>query len=150
MIIQPKLEIQRGVEWTSQVVLVVKNPPANAGDIRDCGFDPCFGKIPGRRAWQPTPVLLPGESHGQRSLAAVHSVTELDMTEVTVHACTQGPEARTVNRHKPQGREKLQRRFRGWMPHGNAEPVFLSLWVLSFCFSNKPKIYIFYVKLINF
>ena len=33
------------------------------------GFDPWVGKIPWRRAWQPTPVFLPGESHGQRSLA---------------------------------------------------------------------------------
>ena len=33
-----------------------------------CGFDPWVGKIPWRRAWQPTPVFLPGESHGQRSL----------------------------------------------------------------------------------
>ena len=32
-------------------------------------FDPCVGKIPWRRNWQPTPVFLPGESHGQRSLA---------------------------------------------------------------------------------
>ena len=32
------------------------------------GFDPGIGKIPWRRAWQPTPVFLPGESHGQRSL----------------------------------------------------------------------------------
>ena len=31
------------------------------------GFDPWVGKIPWRRAWQPTPVFLPGESHGQRS-----------------------------------------------------------------------------------
>ena len=31
-------------------------------------FDPWVGKIPWRRAWQPTPVSLPGESHGQRSL----------------------------------------------------------------------------------
>ena len=31
-------------------------------------FDPWVGKIPWRRAWQPTPVFLPGESHGQRSL----------------------------------------------------------------------------------
>ena len=29
------------------------------------GFDPWIGKIPWRRAWQPTPVFLPGESHGQ-------------------------------------------------------------------------------------
>ena len=32
-------------------------------------FDPWVGKIPWKRAWQPTPVFLPGESHGQRSLA---------------------------------------------------------------------------------
>ena len=31
-------------------------------------FDPWVGKIPWRRAWQFTPVFLPGESHGQRSL----------------------------------------------------------------------------------
>ena len=32
------------------------------------GFDPWVGKIPLRRKWQPTPVFLPGESHGRRSL----------------------------------------------------------------------------------
>ena len=32
-------------------------------------FDPWVRKTPWRRAWQPTPVFLPGESHGQRSLA---------------------------------------------------------------------------------
>ena len=32
------------------------------------GFDPWVGKIPWRRAWQPTPVFLPGESRWQRSL----------------------------------------------------------------------------------
>ena len=51
----------------SQMALVVNNLPASAGDIRP-GFDPWDGKIPWRRAWQPTPVFLPGESHGQRSL----------------------------------------------------------------------------------
>ena len=38
----------------------------NAG--KRCGFDPWTRKIPWRRAWQPTPVFMPGESHGQRSL----------------------------------------------------------------------------------
>ena len=33
------------------------------------GFDPGVREIPWRRAWQPTPVFLPGESHGQRNLA---------------------------------------------------------------------------------
>ena len=32
-------------------------------------FDPQVGKIPWRRKWQPTPVFLPGEPHGQRRLA---------------------------------------------------------------------------------
>ena len=32
------------------------------------GFDPWVRKIPWRREWQPTPVFLPGKSHGQRSL----------------------------------------------------------------------------------
>ena len=32
-------------------------------------FDPWVRKIPQRRKWQPTPIFLPGESHGQRSLA---------------------------------------------------------------------------------
>ena len=44
------------------MALAVKNPPANAGDTRDCGFDPWVGKINWKRAWQPTPVVLPGES----------------------------------------------------------------------------------------
>ena len=34
-----------------------------------CGFDPWVGKIPWRRAWQPTPVFLPGESHRQGSFS---------------------------------------------------------------------------------
>ena len=33
-----------------------------------CGFNSWVRKIPWQRAWQPTPVVLPGESHGQRSL----------------------------------------------------------------------------------
>ena len=37
------------------------------------GFDPWVGKIPWQRKWQPTPVFLPGESHGQRSLVGHRS-----------------------------------------------------------------------------
>ena len=33
-----------------------------------CGFNPWVWEIPWRRAWQPTPVFLPGKPHGQRSL----------------------------------------------------------------------------------
>ena len=50
------------------VVLVVKNSPANAGDTANLGSIPESGKICWRTKWQPTPVFLPGESHGHRSL----------------------------------------------------------------------------------
>ena len=42
----------------------------SACDSEDKGdVDSVPGKIPWRRVWQPTPVFLPGEPHGQRSLA---------------------------------------------------------------------------------
>jgi len=46
------------------------------------GFNPWAGKIPWRRAWQPTPLSLPGESQEQRSLAGYSpwGCKELDMT----------------------------------------------------------------------
>ena len=50
------------------MALVVKNEPAKAEDLKRCWFDPWVGKIPWRRSWQPTPVFLPGEPFGQRSL----------------------------------------------------------------------------------
>ena len=59
------------VQWVSQVALVVKSPPANVGD-KGQGFGPWVWKIPWGRAPQPT-LVLPGESHGQRSLAGYSS-----------------------------------------------------------------------------
>ena len=41
----------------------------NLVQCRRPGFDPWVRKIPWRREWLPTPVFLPGKSHGQRSLA---------------------------------------------------------------------------------
>ena len=46
----------------------VKNLPANARRHKRCRFDPWVRKIPWRRKWQPTPVFMPGESHGQKNL----------------------------------------------------------------------------------
>jgi len=40
----------------------------SACNARRLGFNPWVGKIPWRREWLPTPVFLPGEYHGQRSL----------------------------------------------------------------------------------
>ena len=52
---------------------------------RRLGFDSWVGKMPWTRKWQPTPVFLPGESHGQRSLAGYSTWghKELDTTEAT-------------------------------------------------------------------
>ena len=50
--------------------VMVKNPPANAGGLSSI---PWLGSFPWRRKWQPTPVFLPGESRGQRSLVGYSS-----------------------------------------------------------------------------
>ena len=66
----------------SQVVLVVKNLPASSREPDSISLG---GKIPWRKKWQPTPVFLPGKSHGQRSLVGYSpwGRRELDRTEYT-------------------------------------------------------------------
>ena len=63
----------------------VNNLFANSGDVKRCRFDSWAGKIPWRRARLSTPVFLPGESPGQRSLMDYNSWgrKESDMTEMT-------------------------------------------------------------------
>ena len=62
-----------------------KEPTCQSRRHKRLRFDPWVRKIPWRRAWQPTPGFLPGESHGQRCLASYSpwSHKELDMTEAT-------------------------------------------------------------------
>ena len=63
---------------------MVKSPPARAGNIRDGG--PSLGQEgPLEEGWQPTPVFLLGESHGQWSLVdrSPWGHKESDTTEVT-------------------------------------------------------------------
>ena len=69
----------------SQVVLVVKNTPANARDIKDTGSIPGSGRSPGEGNGNHSPVFLPGESHGQRSMVGYSpwGRKELDTTEAT-------------------------------------------------------------------
>ena len=53
------------------------------------GFDPWIGKIPWRKEWQPTPVFLPEEFHGQKSLVSYSpwDCKELDKIERLTQAC---------------------------------------------------------------
>ena len=62
-----------------------KEPTCQCRRFKRRRFDPWFRKIPWRRAWQPTLVFLPGESHGQRSLVGYSpwGCKESDPTEVT-------------------------------------------------------------------
>ena len=61
--------------------------PANAGDMRH-GLSPWVRKIPCRRAWQPIPVFLLGESHGKRRLVGYSpwGCKESDTTEQLTHS----------------------------------------------------------------
>ena len=64
-----------GERWTEWGFSCFKGLPRcltgkeSAYQCRRHVLDPWVGKISWRRAWQPTPIFLPGESHGQRSLA---------------------------------------------------------------------------------
>ena len=62
-----------------------KEPTCQHRRLKGFRFDPWVGTIPWRRKWQPTPVFLPGESHGQRSLVGFSpwGHKELDLTEAT-------------------------------------------------------------------
>ena len=69
----PRICKNRGIK-TSQVARLLKNPSVHAGDIRYMGSIPAWvRKLPCRRKWPPTPVFLPGESHGQRRLVGYSS-----------------------------------------------------------------------------
>ena len=56
------------LDWASQVVLVIKNPPANAGDIRDVCLIPGWGRSPGGAYGNLLQYSCLENPHGQRSL----------------------------------------------------------------------------------
>ena len=72
--------------WDSLVAQMVKNLPT----MQKPRFDPWVRKIPCRREWQPTPIFLPGDFHGQRSLVGCSpwGHKELDETEGLTHTRT--------------------------------------------------------------
>ena len=84
--------------WTSHVVLVVKNPPANAGDTRDVGLIPESGRFPGGGHSNPLQYSCLGNPHGQRCLnswATIHGVAK--RCDGSNLACT-----KTLSSRRPQ------------------------------------------------
>ena len=72
------------------MALEVKESTCRCRRYKRHEFDSWIGKISWRRARQPIPVFLPGEPHGQGSLAGFSPwVTQLDTTEATRHAHTE-------------------------------------------------------------
>ena len=66
-----------------------KGPACQCRKHKRCGFDPWVGKIPWRRAWQPTPVLMPRESQDRGALQAmVHRVakSQIRLKQLSTHA----------------------------------------------------------------
>ena len=75
-------EILTGYTKASQVALVVKNLPANAGDIRDTGLIPGLGRSPGGGHGNPLQYSCLENPMDKGSWQAiVHSAAESDMTE---------------------------------------------------------------------
>ena len=77
--------VLQGIEGSSQVVVVVKTLPANAGDVKVSGSSPRLGRSPGEGKGKLTLLLLPGEFCGQRSLVgySLWGCDESDKTEAT-------------------------------------------------------------------
>ena len=69
-----------------------QEPTCQARRHKRGGLHPLVRKTPWRKKWQPTPVFLPGESHGQRSLAGYspQECSKSQITEVTQQACVPG------------------------------------------------------------
>ena len=75
----------------TQVTLVVKSPPANAGDLRDTGLIPASGRSPG--GGHGNPLLYsclenPMDRGAELQRATVRRIAESDKTEATYHAST--------------------------------------------------------------
>ena len=115
----------------------VKNLPA----MQETWVQSLGWEDPQRRAWQPTPVFLPGESHGQRSLASYRpwGHTELDTTEWLIgegngnprqYSCLENPIDRgawwAAVHGVAQSQTQLKQLSMHWRRKWQPTPVFLA------------------------
>ena len=113
---------------------MVKN---SACQCRRPWFNPWVGKIPWRRKWQPTPVFLPREFEGQRSLVGYGpwGLKESDTTEQLTLSPSDWPTRAYVPK-LPQ--EEMGRRGR----RGSQSPLLWAPWVLSLTCDGEKDIWI--------
>ena len=103
----------------------VKEPTCQCRRHRRRGFNPWVGKIPCRRAWQPTLVFLPGKSHGHRKLAGYNPQWKWSCSVMSD----------SFRPHRPH---------RGALPgssvHGIFQAIVLEWIAISFCSrSSRPR-----------
>ena len=93
-----------------------KEPACQYRRCKRCRFDPWVGKIPWRRAGQPAPVILPGEYHGQRSLAGYcpWGCKEADMAGSDKDACTKDIQVKKNLNSDKERRGKHIKRWCNW------------------------------------
>ena len=127
---------------------VVKNLPEGRNHGR-CRFSPWVWKIPWRRAWQPIPVLMPGKSHGQRSLAGYSpwGRKELDMIEqLSMHSMShwakgkQGAMNQCVNE---QSHSPLQRKH----CHSSLSSGAIAKWVRPYSLLTAPPTWVLHAQM---
>ena len=91
-------------EWASQVVLVVKNPPASAGDIRDACSIPGLGRSPGEGRGDPLPYscLENPMVRGPWQATVVHGISksQMQLKQLCMHTYSESfcciPETNTI------------------------------------------------------
>ena len=82
--------------WASQMALVIKNPPVNAGDIRNAGSIPGLGRLPGGGQGNPLQCsCLENPVDRGTWRVTVHGVTksQIQLKQLSLHAC------RNLRRH---------------------------------------------------
>ena len=108
----------------SLVAQTVKNLPA----MQETWFDSWAGKTPWRREWQPIPVFLPGEYHGQRSLVGYSPWGSQNTTSDPL-TCYLIPLPRTTFSLYSLSSRRVQGVERGWNLHGSGS----SLQCVKYC-----------------
>ena len=106
-----------------------------ACQCRRRGFNPWVRKIPWRKKRQPSPVFLPGESHGQQSLGgySLWGCKESDRTEAMTCTCcmwNSGPDRHQGRRRLAGGLARGTRAHKACWPGANGWELWMRLWTV--------------------